>query len=175
MSCELLVVAVRKKVNRMLSRNNNPEVFEGVRAEEYKKMKNRWIRLAVVGTGVPFILGVLVSIFNDTFSLLDLFGNGEIILLLFSLNLPMAFDLFDMKHRDDERLAWAFWFCVIIICFQIALYCLIRATDSGSSAVKSIIASVIMALASGIVCAVSIKAMFQHSITEDGGEEYVEG
>lgn len=46
-----------------------------VGAEEYKKMKNKWIRLAVVGTGVPFILGILVTIFNETFNLLDLFGN----------------------------------------------------------------------------------------------------
>lgn len=156
---------VRKKVSPMPGRNSSPEIFEGVRAEEYKKMKNKWIRLAVVGTGVPFVLGVLVSIFNDTFSFLDLFGNGEIILLLFSLNLPMAFDLFDMKHCNDERLTWAFWICVIIICFQVALYCLIRSTESESGAIKSIIASVIMALASVIVCAVSIKAMFQHSIT----------
>lgn len=38
----------------MFVKGNSPEVFEGVRAEEYKKMKNKWIRLAVVGTGVPY-------------------------------------------------------------------------------------------------------------------------
>lgn len=92
----------------MLIKNTEPEIFEGIRAEEYKRMKNKWIRLAIVGTGLPFVIGILVSIFNDTFSLLDLFGNGEIILLLFSLNLPMAFDLFDMKRYNDERLEWAF-------------------------------------------------------------------
>lgn len=32
----------------------------------------------------------------------------EKLFLLFSLNLPMAFDLFEMKHRDDEKLEWAF-------------------------------------------------------------------
>ncbi len=154
----------------MFVKGNSPEVFEGVRAEEYKKMKNKWIRLAVVGTGVPFILGILVTIFNETFNLLDLFGNGEIILLLFSLNLPMAFDLFEMKHRDDEKLEWAFWGCVIIICLQAALYCLIRTDNSTNSAIKSIIASGIMTFASWIDCAASIRAMFQHSITENGGE-----
>ena len=113
----------------MSNRKSKPEIFEGVRAEEYKKLRNKWIRLAVVGTGLPFILGILISIFNDTFSILELFGNGEIILLLFSLNLPMAFDLFDIKHCDDETLSWAFWLCVIIICLQIALYCLIRTNN----------------------------------------------
>lgn len=154
----------------MLIKNTEPEIFEGIRAEEYKRMKNKWIRLAIVGTGLPFVIGILVSIFNDTFSLLDLFGNGEIILLLFSLNLPMAFDLFDMKRYNDERLEWEFWKCVIIICLQVAIYCLIRTTDSEVE-VKSIIFSVIMVFASGGVCASSIKAMFLHSIEKkDGGE-----
>lgn len=154
----------------MLIKNTEPEIFEGIRAEEYKRMKNKWIRLAIVGTGLPFVIGILVSIFNDTFNLLDLFGNGEIILLLFSLNLPMAFDLFDMKRYNDERLEWEFWKCVIIICLQVAIYCLIRTTDSEVE-VKSIIFSVIMVFASGGVCASSIKAMFLHSIKKkDGGE-----
>lgn len=160
----------RMRVNPMLIKNTEPEIFEGIRAEEYKRMKNKWIRLAIVGTGLPFVIGILVSIFNDTFSLLDLFGNGEIILLLFSLNLPMAFDLFDMKRYNDERLEWEFWKCVIIICLQVAIYCLIRTTDSEVE-VKSIIFSVIMVFASGGVCASSIKAMFLHSIEKkDGGE-----
>lgn len=158
----------------MLFKRNTPIVFEGVKAEEYKKMRNKWIRLAVIGTGLPFILGVLVSIFNNTFSFLDLFGNGEIILLLFSLNLPMAFDLFDMKQRNDEKLSWAFWGCVIIICLQVALYCLIRTDNSDSNAIKSLVASIIMSIASWMDCAFSIRAMFQHSITEDGGEDNVE-
>lgn len=151
-----------------------PIVFEGVRAEEYKKVRNKWIRLAIVGTGVPFILGILVGIFNDTFSFIDLFGKGEIILLLFSLNLPMAFDLFDMKQREDEKLSWAFWGCIIIICFQSALYCLIRMGDSQNNAQKSIVVSIIMVIASWIDCAASIRVMFQHSITDEGGTENVD-
>ncbi len=158
----------------MSARRSSPLVYEGLRAEEYKKMRNKWIRLAIVSTGVPFILSILVNMFNDTFKVLELFGNGEIILLLFSLNLPMAFDLFDMKQRDDENLSWVFWGCVIIICFQVALYCLIRMGNSKGNEVKSVIASFIMVIASWLECAFSIRVMYQHSIAEDGGEENVE-
>lgn len=151
-----------------------PIVFEGVRAEEYKKVRNKWIRLAIVGTGVPFVLGILVGIFDDTFSFIDLFGKGEIILLLFSLNLPMAFDLFDMKKREDEKLSWAFWGCVIIICLQSAIYCLIRMGDSQNNALKSVIFSIIMAVASWIECGASIRIMFQHNNADEGGTENVD-
>lgn len=161
-----------KKVKPLLIGEQKPIVFEGIKAEEYKQMRNKWVRLAVIGTGVPFILGILVSIFNNTFDFLALFGKGEIILLLFSLNLPMAFDLFDMKHKKDERLSWAFWACVIIICLQVALYCLIRMDTSASSSIKSLIFSIIMAVASWIECAYSIKAIYFHSI-DDGGETNV--
>ena len=75
----------------------------------------------------------------------------------------------DIKHKKDERLARAFWACVIIICLQVALYCLIRMNTSDSSSVKSLIFSIIMAVASWIECAYSIKAIYLHSI-DDGGE-----
>lgn len=161
-----------KKVKPLLIGKKSPVVFEGIEAEEYKQMRNKWVRLAVIGTGIPFILGILVSIFNNTFDFLALFGKGEIILLLFSLNLPMAFDLFDMKHKEDDRLALAFWGCVIIICLQVALYCLIRMDTSDSSPVKSLICSMVMAAASWLECVYSIKAIYLHS-TDDGGEANV--
>ena len=162
---------MRKKVGAVSARKGKPFVFEGVRAEEYKKMRNKWIRLAVIGTGVPFVLGILVGMFDSTFDLLDLFGNGEIILLLFSLTLPMAFDLFDIKKREDERLSWAFWLCMIIICLQTALYCLIRMGNSDSNAIKSIIASIFMTIASWLECAFAIRTIFRHSIVEERGEQ----
>lgn len=156
------------KGRTLFKRRNKPLVFEGTRAEEYKKTRNKWIRLAVAGTGLPFIIGVIVSIFNDTFNLQDLFGSGELILLLFSLNLPMTFDLFDMKHKDDESLAWAFWACVVLICIQLTLYCVIRTNPSQDNQNKSLIASGIMVATSLIVCKCSLKALFLHSIDEGG-------
>ena len=86
----------------------------------------------------------------------------------------MAFDLFDMKNRDDERLDWAFWWCVIIVCLQVALYCLIRSDESTDGTVKSIFFSGVMLIASWGNCVNAIRAMFQHSIAENGGENNVE-
>lgn len=150
---------------------SKPFIFEGLAAEQYKQMRNKWIRLAVVSVFLPFIFAAVVSYYNNTFDLLTLFGNGEILLSLFSLTIPMLFDLFEMKNKNDEYLSWAFFFCAILVCFQILLYCLTRIDNSEKKEIKSIIVSVIMLIASWLCCGYSIKAMFQHSILGEGGED----
>ena len=152
------------------NRRNKPFIFEGMEAEQYKQMRNKWIRLAVVSVFLPLLFATVVSYYNNTFDLLALFGNGEILLSLFSLTIPMLFDLFEMKSKKDEYLSWAFFFCAILVCFQILLYCLTRIDFSEKKEIKSIIVSVIMLMASWLCCGYSIKAMFQHSIMDEGGE-----
>ena len=152
------------------NRRNKPFIFEGMEAEQYKQMRNKWIRLAVVSVFLPLLFATVVSYYNNTFDLLALFGNGEILLSLFSLTIPMLFDLFEMKSKKDEYLSWAFFFCAILVCFQILLYCLTRIDFCEKKEIKSIIVSVIMLMASWLCCGYSIKAMFQHSIMDEGGE-----
>ena len=151
---------------------NKPFIFEGEAAEQYKKMRNKWIRLAIVGTGLPFVLPLIIGFFDDSLNFLELFGNGEIILSLFSINFPLIFDLFSMKSAyDDEYLNWAFWTCSIVVILQLAIYCSIRISTSDTLYIKSIISSVIMIATSWMSCNFAIKAMFQYSIREKGGEE----
>lgn len=154
-----------KKVSRLAGgKKNKAVVYEGQAAEQYKHMKNKWIRLAVVGTGLPFLISSLVALFGNTFNFMGLFTNGEIILSLFSLNLPLAFDLFEIKKKNDEYLSWAFWGCIIVVCFQLVLYCLVKITASEKGVVASVVVSIVMMISSWICCVCSIKAMFQHSI-----------
>jgi len=160
-----------KKVSKLASgKKNKAVVYEGQAAEQYKHMKNKWIRLAVVGTGLPFLISSLVALFGNTFNFMGPFTNGEIILSLFSLNLPLAFDLFEIKRKNDEYLSWAFWGCIIVVCFQLVLYCLVKITASEKGVVVSVVVSIVMMISSWICCACSIKAMFQHSIIDRGGD-----
>lgn len=153
------------------NKSNKPFIFEGLAAEQYKQMRNKWIRLAVVSVLLPFLFAIVVSYYTNTFDLLGMFGNGEILLSLFSLTIPMLFDLFEMKSKKDEYLSWAFFSCAILVCFQILLYCLTRIDISEEKEIKSIVVSVIMLIASWLCCGYSIKAMFQHSIMHEGGKD----
>lgn len=149
------------------SKRNKPFIFEGLEAEKYKQMRNKWFRLAVVSVFLPFLFAIAVSYYTNTFDLLGLFGNGEILLSLFSLTTPMLLDLFEMKSKEDEYLSWAFFFCAILVCFQVLLYCLTRIEISEKKEMKSIVVSVIMLITSWLCCGISIKAMFLHSIMDE--------
>ena len=156
----------------MFKRKMRGFVFEGPRAEEYKRTKNKWIRLAFAGSILPVVIGIITSIFNDTFRLLDFFGDGELILSLFTLNLPMTFDLFEIKHKDDEKLSWAFWLCVVVIIAQVVLYSSIKSAQPNNDVkIKSVVASVAMIFVSIGTCFVSLKVLFYHTIDQDGGIE----
>lgn len=149
----------------------NALVFEGVVAEQYKKKRNKWIRVSIIGTFLPFVLPVIINIFSDTPNFIQFFENGEVILPLFTLCISLAFDLFDMKKHDDEHLSVAFWLCIVIAILQLVIYCSIRITDSETIQGKSIIASIALIVASAFCCNNAIKAMFNHSITMREGEQ----
>jgi len=146
-------------------------IFEGIMAERYKATRNKWIRLSTVSVLLPLIFAGFVSFYNGAFDLLDMFGNGEIVLSLFSLTVPMLFDLFDIKQEKDEHLSWAFFCCAILVCIQILLYCLIRIDTSENQAIKSVISSIIILIASWICCNYSIRALFRHSIASGGDKD----
>lgn len=150
-----------------VGRGSKPLVFEGLVAEQYKRMRNKWIRLSLIGIGLPFIFPIIIGFFNDTLNFLSLFGNGEIVLSLFSLNLPLVFDLFELKNDDDEYMSKAFWRCTIIAFLQLAVYCSIKMSVSTSKEIKSIIASLVMVMASWMSCSYAIKTMFQYSISDN--------
>ena len=154
-----------------LIKKNKPFVFEGVAAEQYKQMRNKWIRLAIVSVLLPLISAAVVACYNNTLDVLELFGNGEVILSLFSLTIPMLFDLFEMKKKNDEHLSWAFFFCIILVCFQLLFYCVTRLDNSKYKELRSIIVSGVALILSLSCCGYSIKAIFQHSISDNGGED----
>ena len=159
----------RKVLCLLVRKKKKPIIYEGFLTEQYKHMKNKWIRLSVVSVLLPLIFAGVVSCYIGTFNLLDLFGNGEILLSLFSLTVPMLFDLFDIKQNDDEKISWAFFTCLIIVCIQLLLYCMTRIDNSQQQAIKSIIASLIMLVASWLVCVYSIRAIYMHGVSNNGG------
>lgn len=145
-----------------------PLVFEGIATEKYKSSRNKWIRLSFVSVFLPLLFGCIITWYNGKFDLINLFGEGEIILSLFSLTIPLMLDLFEIKKNNDERLSRAFFLCVIIILLQTIFYCLIRIDTSSNHILKGFITSLPFLIASWLCCLYSIKVMAIY--TEEIGE-----
>lgn len=146
--------------------NNKAIVFEGESLKRYKAIKTKWILLTAISSGLPLLLTCFISWYNGKLLLFELFGQGEIILSLFSLTVPLVFDLFEIKHRNDKNLTLAFFICVSIIIFQVVSYCLIRIDPSQNHLIKGFWLSVPFVIASWLCCIFSIKAIAKHSEDE---------
>ncbi len=118
-------------VNRepSLQSKNRVMRYDGHDNVVLKRKKSKWIRLAIISTGLPYLLPLIIQLFNRSLNYFELIGNGEILLSLFGLTLPMAFDLFDAKEtKSDSHLETAFWRCVLVSFLLIIIYCSIRYT-----------------------------------------------
>lgn len=102
--------------------------YDGVQYEEYKKRRNKWLRLAFIGVIVPFLLPLILSYFDESLSFTEMIGNGEVLLSLYALVLPLAFDLLEAKRKADEELDKSFWLCIVITLLLIVVYSAIRLT-----------------------------------------------
>ena len=149
--------------------NKKPLVFEGIVMEKYKASRNKWIRLSIVSTILPLVFSCTISWYTGKFEIVNLFGNGEIILSLFSLTIPLMFDLFEIKKNNDELLSRAFFICVIIIVLQSIFYCLIKIDTSNYHVLKGFLTSIPFIIASWLCCLYSIKVMALY-VEKNGGE-----
>lgn len=142
-------------------------VFEGEALEKYKRLRNKWIRLTIVSFVLPLLLTCIISWYNGKIEFYRLFGQGEIILSLFSLTVPMMFDLFEAKKSEDNHLTTAFFICMIIVLLQVVFYCLIRIDPSDIHLVKGFWVSMPFIVLSWLCCIYSIKALSAYA--EQGG------
>lgn len=153
------------------SKKKKPIQFEGMQAERYKQIKNKWIRLMLVGTLLPLLMGIAISSYSDTFKFIDTISSGEIILSLFSLTIPMLLDLFEIDYKKDDRISWTFLICVVSVCLQVLLYCLTRLDESANKEIRSIIASVLMLIASTISCASANSYIFKQTLINEKSKQ----
>lgn len=138
-------------------------VFEGEALESYKDLRDRWIMLTIISSALPILLTCIISWYCGKLQLIELFGQGEIILSLFSLTVPLMFDLFEIKRKTDIKLTKAFAMCVFLVALQLVFYCLIRIDESEQHIAKGFWTSIPFVFASWFCCIYSIKAISKHS------------
>lgn len=165
------------------SKLNKGTFYRGSQYQLYIQRRNKWIRLAIAGTLIPIISSLWISTVVDTVGILELLGNGDVVLSLFALTLPMMFDILEEKRQADDYLSNAFLLCILVIVAQILSYFTIRlrvvgekdATSLSSwllmknvSKIKivhfqNLLGTIVVIIATITVCMVCIGAMEYHS------------
>ena len=100
--------------------------YKGNEYELYRRRRNKWIRLAIAGFIIPIFAYLCISNTVDTISFIELLGNGDVVLSLNALTLPMLLDIFDTKRQDDDGLSNALLICLGVVVFQLTEYVIIR-------------------------------------------------
>ncbi len=137
--------------------------FEGNTSKRYKNIKTKWILLTSISSALPLFLTCFIGWYNGKPVLFELFGQGEVILSLFSLTVPLVFDLFEIKNKNDIDLIKALCFCIALIIFQTVSYSTIRCDTSLFHLIKGFLISIPFIIASWFCCIFSIKVISKHS------------
>lgn len=167
--------------------------YKGNEYELYKRRRNKWIRLAIAGFIIPIFASLCISNTVDTIGFTELLGNGDIVLSLYALTLPMLLDIFDTKSQDDDGLSNALLVCLGAVVVQMIEYVIIRiniANMRGSvglvdwlfwkqfpeftiACYQNILRTIIVLIITILACMACIGAMENHSekkTAEKGGE-----
>ncbi|MCD8221092.1 MAG: hypothetical protein LUD07_02660 [Clostridiales bacterium] len=98
--------------------------YQGPEYELYVNQKNLWICIAIVSTGIPYIIPFLVAFMSGIHDYASLFRNGELVLSAMALISPFLFEIFSKKSFEK---AWkSYLFCVVMWIIQTSAYVVIR-------------------------------------------------
>ena len=150
-----------------------PIVFEGKLGEQHKRTKQKWLRLLLVGTVLPFMLPLILSSIIDFVNVWEVVGDGEIILTSFTVTLSLVFDIYSIKEqrKEDEHLDNAFAFALILTAVQLVVYAAVKASNSETKVLKSVLWSLVIIICTCYHCDKTIDAMFLYSNDSEEGAE----
>ena len=151
----------------------NKKVYEGKEKEFRKQARKKWLSLFFWAFLLPLLIAGVCSIYNDKISILDLFCNGDVLLALYSVTVPVILDLFEIKKNNSNKLSSSFNGFLILIIFQTIFFVLIKG-DNSSHPMASVIFSCVIVLLSLIWCLHALYKMATYKNEERKGEESVE-
>ncbi len=86
--------------------------LSGEYLDTYKRKRKLWIVTSFVSIFFPFALSIIIGICSSNFDLVNIFSQGDIIILFYSLTISMLFDLWSVKgnQKDDSDLQITLFF-----------------------------------------------------------------
>lgn len=144
-------------------------VFEGEQREKYKQSIFKWFILSCFSVFFPPIITAIIDLYEETFNMIALINNGDLILLSFSLTIPTILDMLEMKKntttKKDSVLIACGCLCLFIIVIQTLFYALIRTHKTMTEI--NLCFTILIVLSSIYICRYSVFCMFISSMNEE--------
>lgn len=141
--------------------------LSGEYLDTYKRKRKLWIVTSFVSIFFPFALSILIGICSGNFDLVNIFSQGDIIILFYSLTISMLFDLWSVKRnqKDDSDLQITFCFLLVVLFIQMALYGVIKTNIIENTFIVFIITCAVI-ISSYLVCDSALLQIFSYNIKE---------
>ena len=85
--------------NNRVKMNN---VFTSDEQKAYKEKQNIWVLTTILCTLFPFITQMLSGFFNHSFAFKSIINGGDVILLLYSITIPVFIELLQTNHINHN-------------------------------------------------------------------------
>lgn len=104
--------------------------LSGENLDTYKRKWETWVFSSIVSIFFPFFISITINAVSGKFNFLELFSQGEIIILFYSLTITILFDLWNTPRdikKNDRGLQRSFYSLLMVLFSQMALYGVIKA------------------------------------------------
>lgn len=134
-----------KKIWRTIySRINNrvkmSNIFTSDEQKAYKEKRNIWALTTLLCTLFPFITQMLSVFFNHSFAFKSIINGGDVILLLYSITIPVFIELLQTNHinRNFDHIKKCIIFMLLILT-QMAVYSNIKSNTYSNDTINDTI------------------------------------
>lgn len=141
-------------------------VFEGEQREKYKRSLLKWSVLSCFSVLFPLFITFITDSYEGHFNIVSLINSGDLILSSFSLTVPTALDLFEMRlnwyKKNDNSINLCRYLCLFIIVIQAVFFVLIRTHKTAF--ISNLVSTVVIVPMSIYICRYSVFCVFINSI-----------
>ena len=110
--------------------NKLKNYLNGEHLDTYKRKRETWFFSSIVSIFFPFFISITINAVSGKFDFLEIFSQGEIIILFYSLTIAVLFDLWNTPRdisKNDRGLQRSFYSLLIVLFSQMAIYGVIKA------------------------------------------------
>lgn len=142
--------------------------LSGENLDTYKRKRETWLLSSIVSIFFPFAISIIVGICSNNINLINIFSQGDIIILFYSLTITILFDLWNTpkdNRKNDNGIQRTFYVLLIVLFSQMALYGVIK-TNAIDNIWFIFIITTIIIISSYFACNSALLQIFLYNIQE---------